>query len=63
MKHLVLGMSDLSAQLNAFKNKIRNGPLYTVPRRAVQTTPAVILPEKVEKKRPNPDSVAEAFKR
>ncbi|ODV65994.1 transcription initiation factor IIE, beta subunit [Hyphopichia burtonii NRRL Y-1933] len=59
-------MSDLSAQLSAFKNKIRSGP-SVVTKRSV-TAPAKVTkpvsPSKEDsKKRFNNDSVSEVFKR
>lgn len=58
-------MSDLSAQLSAFKNKIRSGPSVTVKRAVPQPRPQV-KPQPEERpapKRPMTDSVSEAIKR
>lgn len=71
-------MSDLSAQLSAFKNKIRSGPSVTVARRAV--TPAKSndssnanpsnaynnrngVSNGTPNKRPGSDTITEAIKR
>lgn len=54
-------MSDLSAQLSAFKNKIKSGPLVTVARRPV-LPPQPATPPTPRAKRPA-DSVTEAIKR
>lgn len=64
-------MSDLSAQLSAFKNKIRSGPSVIVPRRAIQPQKAP-EPQAADAnmantsnglKRSTTDTVTEAFKR
>lgn len=54
-------MSDLSAQLSAFKNKIKSGPTVSVARRAVQRPVSPVKEERA--KRPLSDTVAEAIKR
>ncbi|ODV76813.1 putative transcription factor a small subunit [Suhomyces tanzawaensis NRRL Y-17324] len=63
-------MSDLSAQLSAFKNKIKSGPSVTVARRPVnpiqKPSSPVITKPKIENggtKRSGPDSLTEAIKR
>lgn len=56
-------MSDLSAQLSAFKNKIKSGPAVTVARRAVQQPAAPVAVPEERSKRPMSATVAEAIKR
>lgn len=61
-------MSDLSAQLSAFKNKIRSGPSvvtkrYVTPARTPINRPPPSPEQETTKKRLNNDSVSEAIKR
>ncbi|CAH2350992.1 transcription initiation factor IIE subunit beta [[Candida] railenensis] len=60
-------MSDLLAQLSAFKNKIRSGPSVAVPRRPIQTQRPVEQDQSENNtnnsKKRSTDTVAEVFKR
>lgn len=66
-------MSDLSAQLSAFKNKIRSGPSVVTKRSVTPAKPVTKQPtspprdhlnnERTQIKRPNPDAISEAIKR
>jgi transcription initiation factor TFIIE subunit beta len=57
-------MSDLSAQLSAFKNKIRSGPSVVVPRRPIQPQVKAEVPANgAPGKRSGGDSMAQVFKR
>ncbi|CAD1812117.1 TFIIE beta subunit core domain family protein [Candida parapsilosis] len=63
-------MSDLSAQLSAFKNKLKSGPSVAVARKAVISKPTSPLPttssnsSNTSSKRPNPtDPAIEVYKR
>jgi transcription initiation factor TFIIE subunit beta len=63
-------MSDLSAQLSAFKNKIKSGPSVVAPRRPIQKAPQSPIKQEynqknheVKRQAPSTDSVTEVIKR